>query len=57
VPPLPECSVSPREWVSDALGYVLSTAVVSAQTEKVVKFFLERTAAEAMIEEVVDPRC
>jgi hypothetical protein len=57
VPPLPECPVSPREWVSDALGYVLSTAVVSAQTEKVVKFFLERTAAEAMIEEVVDPRC
>jgi hypothetical protein len=29
-----------------------STAFVSAQTEKVVEFFLEREAADAMISEV-----
>jgi hypothetical protein len=31
---------------------VLFSGVVSAQTEKVVEFFLEREAAEAMIGEV-----
>jgi hypothetical protein len=31
---------------------VLFYGVVSAQTEKVVEFFLERHAAEAMIDEV-----
>jgi hypothetical protein len=37
---------------------VLFYAVVSAQTEKVVEFFLEREAAEAMIGEVrEDERC
>ena len=34
------------------LADVLFYGVVSAQTEKVVEFFLERDAAEAMIEEV-----
>jgi hypothetical protein len=33
------------------IGYVLFYGVVSAQTEKVVEFFLEREAAEVMIRE------
>jgi hypothetical protein len=33
---------------------VLFYGVVSAQTEKVVEFFLEREAAEAMIREVCE---
>jgi hypothetical protein len=35
---------------------VLFYGVVSAQTEKVVEFFLEREAAEAMIGEVREAR-
>ena len=34
------------------LSVMLFYGVVSAQTEKVVEFFLEREAAEAMIREV-----
>jgi hypothetical protein len=34
------------------LGVMLFYGVVNAQTEKVVEFFLERDAAEAMIREV-----
>jgi len=55
--------VSSRVWLIHARGgalpskgntiwFVLFYGVVSAQTEKVVEFFLEREAAEAMIGEV-----
>ena len=36
----------------NTIRYVLFYGVVSAQTETVVEFFLERDAAEAMIGEV-----
>jgi hypothetical protein len=44
-----ERGTSPRCSYADE---VLFYGVVSAQTEKVVEFFLERDAAEAMISEV-----
>ena len=36
----------------NTIWYVLFYGVVSVQTEKVVEFFIEREAAEAMIREV-----
>jgi hypothetical protein len=41
-----------RNFLPAYAGGVLFYGVVSAQTEKVVEFFLEPEAAEAMIDEV-----
>ena len=48
---VPPVMVVPNLVASNA-GHVLFYGVVSAQTEKVAEFFLEREVAEAKIDEV-----